>query len=115
MGLARFLPAMSGAVPWAASKSATRTTAAGSKARLALAPMPSEPARPQAMSERKSPYSFRTSTIWNFSGAMMTLPSSASNSSTECGTSGNWPATSCVDLLEQAVGRLLDRVLRGSW
>ena len=46
------------------------------------------------MSERKSPYSFRTSTIWNFSGAMMTLPSRASNSSTLCGTSGNWPATS---------------------
>ena len=52
-----------GAVPWAASKSATRTTPAGSKARLALAPIPSDPASPQAMSERKSPYSFKTSTI----------------------------------------------------
>ena len=65
------------------------------------------------MSERKSPYSFRTSTIWNFSGVMITLPSRASNSSTLCGTSGYWRATSHGDGLEQAVGRLLDRVLRG--
>jgi hypothetical protein len=33
VGLARLLPAMSGAVPWAASKSATRTTAAGARKR----------------------------------------------------------------------------------
>ena len=66
------------------------------------------------MSERKSPYSFSTRTIWNFSGAMMTLPSRASNSSTLCGTSGNCSRDLVGDLLEQAVGRLLDRVLRGA-
>ena len=64
------------------------------------------------MSERKSPYSFSTSTTWNFSGAMMTLPSRASNSSTLCGDLGVALGHLASDLLEEAVGRLLDRVLR---
>ncbi len=66
------------------------------EAEIGAAPMPSEPASPQAISERKSPYSFSTRTIWNFSGAMITLPSRASNNSTECGTSWNCSATSRV-------------------
>ena len=41
---------------------------------------------------------------------MMTLPRSASKSSTEWGTSGNWLRHLLGDLFKQAVGRFLDRV-----
>ena len=58
------------------------------------------------MSERKSPYSLSTSTIWNFSGAMISLPSRASNSSELCGTFGGY-GDLLGHLLEEAVGRFL--------
>ena len=112
MGLARFLPAMSGAVPCAASNSATRTTAAGSKPRLALAPMPSEPGQAAGHVREEIAVLVQDQHDLELLGRHDDLAQKGVEQLDGVGDLGELPGDLLGDLLEQAVGRLLDRVLR---
>ena len=112
VGLARFLPAMSGAVPWAASKRATRTTAAGSNAEVGAGADAQRAGQAAGHVGEEVAVLVQDEHDLELLGRHDDLAEQGVEQLDVVRDLGELLGHLAGDLLEQAVGRLLDRVLR---
>ncbi len=114
MGLARFLPAISGAVPWAASKSATRTTRRRVEGQVGAGTDAQRAGQAAGHVREEIAVFVQDQHDLELLGHHDDLAQERVEELDGVGHLGELAGDFLGDLLKQAVGRLLDRVFGGA-